>query len=563
MISRRLSAALLGAGMFAVACSSSFSIGNKKEVVAPINDRMLPFQEHITPEFLKAHLTVYASDEFAGRETGLRGQKLAVDYLIAQLQSLNIKPAGENGGYLQEVALKAMQKDSSVYTFHHTVNGEKVVMDHSVSSLNSDAHVVTSWGGTASGEGEIVYAGFAVDDNNRGVMHLGDMDIKDKYVLAFEDIAHVVDGDTLIDPKINWRQRFGNIIQQKGAKGLLLINTEGFDELQANARGDYAKYSGLSLAYLNRETRVNDRSYSRIHPALAAKLLGVEHIEEAHDALMDDIKGFKPKALDISLSMDVHASKIDVGSENVLGIVEGSDPILKDEYVIVTAHLDHVGIGAPDDSGDTIYNGADDDGSGTIGVLNVAKAVQEAAEAGNRPRRSVVFLWVTGEEKGLLGSQYYSDHPIYPIESTVANINVDMIGRVDKEHEAVNEENYSYIIGAEIISSDIDATLKAANAVSGNIDLDMKFNDLEDPNQFYRRSDHWNFGKYSIPFIFFFTGVHDDYHRPSDEVDKIGFQKMARIAKTVYGTTIMLANDDKRPIVDNQAFIEKTKSMAR
>lgn len=563
MISRKLSAALLGAGLFAVACSSSFSIGNKKEPVAPINDRMLPFQEHITPEFLKAHLTVYASDEFAGRETGLRGQKLAVDYLIAQLQSLNIKAAGENGGYLQDVALKATQKDSTVYTFHHSVNGETVVVDRSVSSLNSDAHVVTSWGGTENGTGEIVYAGFAVNDSKTGVMHLGDMDIKDKYVLAFEEIAHVVDGDTLIDPTNNWRQRFGNVIQQKGAKGLLLINTEDFGDLQEGAKSSYAKYSGLSLAYLNREARVNGQSYSRIHPTLAAKLLGVNTIEEAHEALMADVKGFSPKTLDVSMSMDVYASKIDVASENVLGIVEGSDPILKNEYVIITAHLDHVGIGTPDESGDTIYNGADDDGSGTIGVLGVAKAVQEAAEAGNRPRRSIVFLWVTGEEKGLLGSQYYSDHPIYPIESTVANINVDMIGRVDKEHEALNQENYAYIIGAEIISSEIDATLKAANAVSGNIDLDMKFNDLEDPNQFYRRSDHWNFGKYSIPFIFFFTGVHDDYHRPSDEVDKIGFDKMARIAKTVYGTTIMLANDDKRPTVDNQAFIEKTKSQAR
>lgn len=563
MISRKLSAAVLGAGLFAVACSSTFSAGKKKEAIAPINDRMLPFQEHITPEFLKAHLTVYASDEFAGRETGLRGQKLAVDYLVAQLQSLNIKPAGENGGYLQDVALKAMQKDSTVYTFHHEVDGETVVIDHSVSSLNSNAHVVTGWGGTESGEAEIVYAGFAVDDPNTGVMHLGDIDIKDKYVLAFEEIAHVVDGDTLIDPKNNWRQRFGNVIQQKGAKGLLLINPEGFAELQANAKNDYAKYSGLSLAYLNRETRVNDRSYNRVHPSVAAKLLGVENIEEAHEALMADIKGFTPKVLDASLKMGVYASNIDVDSENVIGIVEGSDPILKNEYVVITAHLDHVGIGAPDETGDTIYNGADDDGSGTIGVLSVAKAVQEAAEAGHGPRRSVVFLWVTGEEKGLLGSQYYSDHPIYPIEQTVANINVDMIGRVDKEHEAVNEENYAYIIGAEIISSDIDATLKAANAVSGNIDLDMKFNDLEDPNQFYRRSDHWNFGKYGIPFVFFFTGVHDDYHRPSDEVDKIGFNKMAKIARTVYGTTVMLANDDKRPVVDNQAFIEKTKSQAR
>lgn len=522
---------------------------------------MLSFQDQITPEFLKAHLTVFASDEFAGRETGLRGQKLAVDYLIAQLRTLNIKAAGEDSTYLQPVAMSATQKDSMVYTFH---TSDESIIDHSVSSLNSDANVTTSWGGSADASGQIVYAGFAVNDEANEVMHLGSMDLKDKYVLAFEEIPHEVDGETVIDPKNNWRARFGTVIQQKGAKGLLLIDMNEFSDLQASARNQYAKYSGIGLKYReNGERPGNERSYNRIHPELAAKLLGVDSIQEAHDALMADLKGFEPKELDAHLKMQSYARKIDIESENVLGIVEGSDPVLKNEYVIITAHLDHVGIGTPDESGDTIYNGADDDGSGSIGVLNVAKAVQEAAENGHGPRRSVVFLWVTGEEKGLLGSRYYSDHPIYPIEQTIANINVDMIGRIDKKYEEKGEENYAYIIGADIISSGIDSTLKAANALSGGIELDMEYNDLEDPNQFYRRSDHWNFGRFSIPFVFFFTGVHDDYHRPGDEVHKIRFDKMSRIARTIYGTTVLLANDDQKPLVDNQAFIEITKKQAR
>lgn len=555
--------ALFSSALLIAACSNTKTALKVEE--APINERMLVYQDYITPDYLNAHLSIFASDEFAGRETGLRGQKIATQYLVAQLKTLNIQAGGENESYIQKVPMTASQKDSTVYSIMHRNDaGEWIEHSKSISSINSDAMISASWGGTAEAEGEIVYAGFGVNDEENGVMHLGaDMDLSGKYVLAFYDIPHEKEGETLIADNIDWRARFGQVVRSKGARGLLLIGEDDFSELQANARLDYEKYSDIRLSYLDQGSSGNDRLYSYIAPTLAAELLGVENIEDAHAALMEDVKGFEPKALDKKLHIKPYARDIDIDTENILGYIPGSDTTMAEEVVILTAHFDHVGIGAPDENGDTIYNGADDDGSGSIGLLAVAKAMQEAYEDGNGPRRSVLFLWVTGEEKGLLGSRYYSDHPIYPIENTIANINIDMIGRIDAKYEEKGVEDYSYIIGGEIISSDIDSMLKVANTMSGNIELDMEYNDLKDPNQFYRRSDHWNFGRFGIPFVFFFTGVHDDYHRPGDEVHKIGFDKMSKIARTIYATTVMLANDDKKPITDNQEFIEITKSQAR
>ncbi|HBZ39448.1 MAG TPA: hypothetical protein DEO59_13585, partial [Balneola sp.] len=245
-----------------------------------------------------------------------------------------------------------------------------------------------------------------------------------------------------------------------------------------------------------------------------------------------------------------------VKASNIAAFLEGSDPLLKNEVVVLSAHHDHVGIGRPDSTGDAIYNGADDDGSGTVGLLNTAQAMLVAKKAGAGPKRSVLFLHVSGEEKGLLGSRYYSDHPIYPIENTVANINVDMIGRVDKEHE--ENKDYIYVIGGEIISSGLDSLLRSANEATVNLDLSNRYNDLEDPNQFYRRSDHWNFGRLGVPFIFFFNGVHADYHRPSDSIEKIEWEALAKRTQLLYTTTAMIANTENRPEVDNREFIEKT-----
>ncbi|MFT6718932.1 MAG: Zn-dependent M28 family amino/carboxypeptidase, partial [Sphingobacteriales bacterium] len=189
-----------------------------------------------------------------------------------------------------------------------------------------------------------------------------------------------------------------------------------------------------------------------------------------------------------------------------------------------------------------------DDGSGTVSVLELAQAFSEAKKAGKGPRRSILFMNFTGEEKGLLGSDYYSSNPVYPLENTVADLNIDMIGRRDKQHE--NDPRYVYIIGSDKLSSDLHNWSEKANTDNVKIALDYTYNDPKDPNRFYYRSDHYNFAKHNIPVIFYFTGVHEDYHKPTDTVEKIEFNKMEEIVKLVFHTAWKIANSDTKPVVD-------------
>lgn len=229
-------------------------------------------------------------------------------------------------------------------------------------------------------------------------------------------------------------------------------------------------------------------------------------------------------------------------SENVLAFIEGSS--MPQEILVISSHYDHVGI---DDEGN-IYNGADDDGSGTVAVLEIAEAFKQAKKDGFGPKRSVLFLNVTGEEKGLIGSKWYVEHPIFPLENTVADLNIDMIGRVDPAHEG--NENYVYLIGSDKLSTELHNLSEEVNAKNLNLDLDYTFNDENDPNRFYYRSDHYNFAKHDIPIIFYFNGVHADYHKHTDTPDKINYELLEKRAKLVFLTAWEIANRAERPFVD-------------
>lgn len=228
-------------------------------------------------------------------------------------------------------------------------------------------------------------------------------------------------------------------------------------------------------------------------------------------------------------------------SENVLGFIEGDDK--KEEVLVISAHYDHLG-----KSGKNIYYGADDDASGTATIMAIAKAFSLAKKAGHGPRRSILFLNCSGEEKGLLGSEYYSENPVYPLKNTIADLNVDMIGRIDSTH--IGDTNYVYLIGADKLSQDLNFISEKTNAMYSNIELDYTFNSEEDPNRFYYRSDHYNFAKNNVPVIFYFSGVHADYHQPTDTPDKILYPKMEKIAQLVFFTAWELANRDDRPALD-------------
>lgn len=230
-------------------------------------------------------------------------------------------------------------------------------------------------------------------------------------------------------------------------------------------------------------------------------------------------------------------------SENVVAYIKGSEK--PDEIIVISAHLDHIGISGNGE----INNGADDDGSGTVAILEIAEAFRAAANAGNGPKRTVLFLHVTGEELGLYGSRYYTDvDPIFPLENTIANLNIDMIGRIDPNHE--NSSDYVYLIGSDKLSSELHAISESVNKEFFNIELDYTYNDENDPNRFYYRSDHYNFAKNNIPVIFYFNGTHADYHRPSDTPDKIEYELLAKRTQLIFCTAWELANREDRIIVD-------------
>lgn len=230
-------------------------------------------------------------------------------------------------------------------------------------------------------------------------------------------------------------------------------------------------------------------------------------------------------------------------SENVLAYIKGSEK--PDEIIIISAHLDHIGVSGNGD----INNGADDDGSGTVAILEIAEAFKAAVKDGNGPKRSILFLHVTGEEIGLYGSRYYADEdPVFPLANTVANLNIDMIGRVDPKHEG--KDNYLYLIGSDKLSKELHNVSEEVNKTFFNLEFDYTYNAENDPNRFYYRSDHYNFAKNNIPVIFYFNGTHADYHKPSDTPDKINYEFLETRARLIFHTAWELANRDKRIKLD-------------
>lgn len=229
-------------------------------------------------------------------------------------------------------------------------------------------------------------------------------------------------------------------------------------------------------------------------------------------------------------------------SENILAFIKGTEK--PEEIIVVSAHYDHVGT-----KNGVVFNGADDDGSGTVAVMQIAKAFQNAKKSGHGPKRSILFLHVTGEEHGLLGSKYYAENPIFPMANTVANLNIDMIGRCDPENCG---KNYVYVIGSEMLSSDLKKINVEANNKVTQMELNYKYDDPNDQQRLYYRSDHYNFAKNGVPVAFFFDGIHEDYHKPTDDADKIDYEALQKRAQLVFATAWELANRKDRIVVDKK-----------
>ena len=321
--------------------------------------------------------------------------------------------------------------------------------------------------------------------------------------------------------------KYSNSITEKDLQDLLYVYAS--DEFEGRNTGEHGQK--LAVKFIKDFYKAND-----IDKAI--------NTEDYFQKFLVDFTGrqvVSPDYIDIPTTK----KKIDwVKTENVAAIIKGSEK--PDEYIILTAHLDHVG-----KKGDDIYNGADDDGSGSMVLLEIAQAFKLAVLDGNRPKRSIVILHVSAEEKGLLGSKYYVENPLFPLENTITNLNVDMIGRTDPTRES-NNDNYIYLIGTDRLSSLLHETSEKVNEKTVNLELDYRFNAWDDPNRFYFRSDHYNFAQYNIPVIFYFSGTHEDYHGPGDTADKIRYDLLTKRAKLIFHTAWEIANMEETIEVDTE-----------
>jgi Zn-dependent M28 family amino/carboxypeptidase len=471
------------------------------------------FAKTITANDLKKHLTVIAGAEMEGRNTPSPGLEKAADYITAQFKAFGLK-AGNNGSFRQTYLLR---KDS-VAQINLNINGKEYTAytDYAPYFFQNDKVHFTF--------NEFVFAGYGIVDDNRD--DYKNLDVKDKLVVivngAPKDFTSSKTGrlsPTFIGNKIR-------AAQEKGAKAILvateILPARGSGRSAyrpQTATGQPNAFATTPVFYVN-ENIVEDVSGGNLQTVLSA---------------LDN--GSAPLGMQkANVVMDYETAASTAEASNVIGIVEGSDK--KDEYVIITAHYDHVG----KDAKGNIFYGADDDGSGTVSVIEMAEAFAQAKKAGKGPRRTVIFMTVSGEEKGLWGSEYYASHPIFPLDKTSVDLNIDIIGRTGTVYlNDVDAENYVFVIGDDKLSTDLAPITDEANAKYAKLKLDRRYNG-DDPERFYYRSDHFNFAKNGVPAIFYFDGVHADYHQLTDTVDKINFSLMEKRARLVFYTAWEMAN---------------------
>ena len=485
------------------------------ETVVEQNPIAMKYAETITIEDMREDLTILASDALEGRETGKRGQKMAAAYIKSHFEELGLEgPVKTGNGYYQDVPL-VTSKAGDIYL---KIGGEKLtnLKDFWYSGNPIDSDETST---------EVVFAG------SGSAKDFENIDVKGKSIL-------VINSD---------RTERGKIIRAaegQGVEKIFIVRSE-----------DQSKYEGFMKRYSRYFTRAKmtidkveeDLSVGAfyISPNTAGEIMKkpfeklTEAITKFNSGNTKALKKIKSK----KVTYKTNFIKNKIVSENVLGFLEGSD--LKDEILVLTSHYDHIGI-----INGKINNGADDDGSGTVAVMDIAEAFVQAKKDGNGPRRSILFMTVTAEEKGLLGSEYYADNPIFPLENTVADLNIDMIGRIDDRE--LKSENYVSLVGADKLSTELHEISENMNKTYTNLFLDYTYNDPSHPERIYYRSDHWNFAKNGIPVIFYTTGSHPDYHKPTDTVDKIEFELMTERTKLVFYTAWEVANRDGRLIVDKE-----------
>lgn len=511
-------------------------IAAKAQKPDPIQQK---FAAYITADDARKHLSILASDAFEGRETGKPGAEKAANYIAGEFKKLGLQ-APVNGSYFLNIPLT----ETSLHADNFSINNTSF-------AFGKDFYISGNAASKNISVKEVVFIGYGISSENYD--DLKNMDLTRKVVMYInkgEPMKNGVSAVTKIASTSDWSTNRNKRIQYLFSKNpalILSINPDLEALLQRMAQMNYDPSAGRIM--IKSDVKPADRpAVITISPKIADVFLkNSGKTLEALKTAIDQNGTPQTQAVEADFSVNINLQNKDVKAIDVLGYLPGTD--LKDEVLVISAHYDHIGLTT---SGtDKVNNGADDDGSGTTGVLEIARAFTAAKKAGHGPRRSILFLGNVGEEKGLLGSEYYTDHPVFPLEKTITDLNIDMIGRVGEEYKGKTDSaDYIYVIGSSKLSSTLHEVGEKANQTYTKMKLDYKYDDPKDPNRFYYRSDHYNFAKHNVPIIFYFNGVHEDYHRPSDEISKINFPALAKRAQLVFYTGWDLANRDQRPVVD-------------
>ena len=487
----------------------------------------------ITSADASKRLNILASDAFEGRETGKPGAAKAAQYIKEQFQSFGLK-APVNGDNFQLLDLKEktmIKKDLSVNGSALNFLKDYYVLPNACTNIKNTFT-------------DFVFVGYGIAAANYDDLSGLSLAGKVAVVLAGEPSLNgksLISGSNKMSEWTTSRSKKLNALKAKKPSVIVILNNE-ISRMAANK--SYFEKPSLIMG----EDKAGNIPVIYASKAILDQLLASN--KKTTDSLTTEINqilkpvsfGFKAE-----LAIEIENKEVKLEAKNVLGFLEGTDPILKKEILVITAHYDHIGVGEDGE----VYNGADDDGSGTTGVLEMAEAFSKAKKDGKGPKRSILFMTVVGEEKGLLGSEWYSDHPVFPLENTITNLNIDMIGRVGDLYKGkADSANYVYVIGSEKLSTSLKQINEKANNTYTHLSLDYKYDDPADTERIYYRSDHYNFAKHNIPIIFYFNGTHEDYHKKTDEVKKINFPLLTKRAQLVFFTAWELANNAQKPVVD-------------
>ncbi len=482
----------------------------------------------ITAETLKQHLAVIAADDMEGRETGTEGERKAAAYIESQFKAFGLLPAKGLNGYRQYFPL---YKDSLIKS-KLEIDGKNAVYgtDYiSPASTNITKKIKSK---------NVAFVGYGIEEPNYS--DYTNLDVKDKIVVFFlgepkENGKYIISGTkNSSDWTFPGLGKKLSLAAAKGAVGAIIINPVSATFTSRNIES--SKKSSLIFPTAANQPVLNYAMISHDYAKILFKTNTDSLISRARDGR--NLSSAEPVSRKLKIELKIEKDRSTINSSNVLGIIEGTDK--KDEYVFLTAHYDHLGV-----RDGKIYNGADDDGSGTVAVINMAKAFAQARAEGKGPRRTIVFMTVSGEEKGLLGSQYYSEHPVYPLDKTSVDLNTDMVGRIDTEKKKGDTMNYIYVIGHDKLSSELPGINEGVNNKYTKLEFDYKYDDPNDKNRIYFRSDHYNFARKGVPILFFYDGMlQADYHKPTDTIEKITWPLYEKRVRMIFHTAWEMANRD-------------------